>query len=97
MTKKRRWISCFLAVLFVLVMLSSLAFIVLEAEHDCTGEDCPVCGQLAVCENALKLGLVSAVFISACLAGTVFSSLARLAAGIRLCLTPVALKVKLSN
>ena len=97
MTKKRRLISCFLAALFVLVMLSSLVFIVLEAEHDCTGEDCPVCYQINVCERTLKSGLAAAVFFAAGLAGVICSPAAPLPTGVRLCLTPVTLKVKLSD
>ena len=97
MTKKRRWISCFLAALFVLVMLSSLVFIVLEAEHDCTGEDCPICYQIHVCERTLKSGLAAAVFVAAGFAGALCPSAAPLSSGVRLCLTPVTLKVKLSD
>ena len=98
MTKKRRWISCFLAVLFVLVMLSSLAFIVLEAEHDCTGEDCPVCAMIAICRNTLKTVLIALLLVLSSLtsrsAGRAFVSSSALFDPEE---TPVSLKVKLLN
>lgn len=40
------------AVLFI--MLSSALYIAVEADHDCTGQDCPICEQIHVCENNLK-------------------------------------------
>ena len=94
---KKRLAACILTLVFVLAMLSSMAFIVLEAEHDCTGEDCPVCYQLSVCEHTLKLGLAAAVLTGTLLIGLILPFAARFASGVRLCLTPVTLKVKLSN
>ena len=34
-------------------MLFSAPFIAIEADHDCTGEDCPICACIAQCENTL--------------------------------------------
>ena len=54
MTLRNRVAAFVLTLLFVFVMLFSQFFIIAEAEHDCIGEYCPVCEQIAVCENALK-------------------------------------------
>ena len=53
MEKKKR-IAAFLAVTILLVLLFSAVFIAAEADHDCAGENCPICAQIAVCQNILK-------------------------------------------
>lgn len=53
-TRKQRkiaWIAC---ATFLLVTLCSILFLVKEANHDCTGEDCPICAQISEAENTLK-------------------------------------------
>lgn len=53
-TKSQRlaaWIAC---AAFLLVTLCSLLFLVKAANHDCTGEDCPICAQISEAENTLK-------------------------------------------
>ncbi|MCR5347606.1 MAG: hypothetical protein K6E38_07500 [Fretibacterium sp.] len=97
MIEKKRLGAGVLAALFVLVALFSVAFIAVEAEHDCTGEDCPICRQMAVCANALKFGLVLAVFVPAGPVAAAGSFAVRLADAVCLCLTLITLKVKLSN
>ena len=54
MTGKKRIAAVLLAALIVLLLVFSSLFIVLEAGHDCTGEDFPVCAQMMICEIALK-------------------------------------------
>jgi hypothetical protein len=97
MNVKKRLAACALTLLFVFITLSSVAFIILEAEHDCTGEDCPVCYQLSVCEHTLKFGLATAVLTAAWIIGVILPFAARFTYSVCLCLTPVTLKVKLSN
>lgn len=54
MTKNRsRVLSWIVLVVFSLVILCSSAFIITHADHDCSGEDCPVCIELAECHNTL--------------------------------------------
>ncbi len=57
----RRIAAVLLAVVFALVMLVSSAFIIHEAGHDCTGEDCPICQMIAA--NSQLLRLVGAVVL----------------------------------
>ncbi len=98
MTNKKRFAAIALAALVLFVLTASLFVIAHEADHDCTGENCPVCAVIAVCRNTLKtLGdtLIAAavVFGCFCLAGSavaffrteIYSE------------TPISLKVKLLN
>ena len=43
MTKKFRFMTGLLAVVLAFVMLSSVAYIAAESDHDCTGVDCAIC------------------------------------------------------
>lgn len=59
MTRRKFIYTLFLAVL-IFGFLSSVTFIALEANHECSDDDCPVCLQLCVCMNTLKaLTLIS--------------------------------------
>ena len=98
MTKKFRFMTGLLAVVLAFVMLSSVAYIAAESDHDCTGVDCAICHQINVCENLLKsIGLAGSA------AATVAAILYILCRIIPSCtevartFTLVSLKVKLSN
>ena len=54
MTKKLCFMTRLLAAVLAVVMLSSAIYIAVEADHDCSGEDCAICHQIGVCENLLK-------------------------------------------
>ena len=61
MTKKLCFMTRLLAAVLAVVMLSSAIYLAVEADHDCSGEDCAICHQIGVCENLLKsLGLAGA-------------------------------------
>ena len=98
MTKKSRLITGLLAAVLAAVMLSSAIYIAVEANHNCSGEDCAICHQISVCENLLKsLGLAgAAAAISAAFTYTVCRAILP-CAEMNGTLTLVALKVKLSN
>ena len=98
MTKIFRLITGLLAAVLAAVMLSSAVYIAVEANHNCSGEDCAICHQLQVCENLLKsIGLAgAAAAISAAFAYTVCRAILP-RAEMNGTLTLVALKVKLSN
>lgn len=96
--QKHRLLAAALALAVVVIMLFSVLFVAAEAEHECAGEDCAICLQLAVCENALKLSVFTAVL--AALAVTVPGVLSLLfvhTPGMVSAVTPVSLKVKLSD
>lgn len=98
MTKKNRITAVFLAIMVLIVMLSSAFFIAAEADHDCVGKGCPVCYQINVCQNTLRnlsLAVCAAVFAAA-FTHTLcrnFSSCTNIASSHTL----IALKVKLSD
>ena len=98
MTKKSRLITGLLAAVLAAVMLSSAVYIAVEANHDCSGDDCAICRQISICENLLKsLGLAgAAAAISAAFTYTVCMPILPCTETIGT-LTLVALKVKLSN
>ena len=52
MTKKH-W-SAVLAAVLALVMLFSVLYIALEADHDCHGDDCAICVQISACMDLLR-------------------------------------------
>ena len=98
MTKKFRFMTGLLAVVLAFVMLSSVAYIAAESDHECTGVDCAICHQINVCENLLKsIGLAGSA------AATVAAILYILCRIIPSCIevartfTLVSLKVKLSD
>ncbi|MCD8196232.1 MAG: hypothetical protein LUE24_03565 [Lachnospiraceae bacterium] len=71
MKEKNRAVAFILALAVLFVMFFSAFYITKNANHDCIGEDCPVCEQIAVCETTLY-GIstvmqsgVAAVFIPA--------------------------------
>ena len=98
MTKKPCFMTRLLAAVLAVVMLSSAVYLAVEANHDCSGEDCAICHQISVCENLLKsLGLAgAAAAISAAFTYTVRRVILP-CAEMSGTLTLVALKVKLSN
>ena len=98
MTKKLCFMTRLLAAVLAVVMLSSAIYIAVEANHDCSGEDCAICRQISICENLLKtLGLAgAAAAISAAFTYTVCRAILP-CAEMSGTLTLVSLKVKLSN
>ena len=83
---------------FVLVLLVSCAFLFHEADHDCCGEDCPICRTIAM-TSALMRALFLALALL-CLARAAAALTARRmperafrsAFG-----TPVSLKIRLND
>ena len=98
MTKNLCFMTRLLAAVLAVVMLSSAVYLALEADHDCSGEDCAICHQIGIYENLLKtLGLAgAAAAISAAFTYTVCRAILPCTEMIGT-LTLVSLKVKLSN
>ena len=55
---KRRVIAVALAVLFVAFAALSLTFMLVEAGHDCSSEDCPICEQIALLSGTLRTAVI---------------------------------------
>ncbi|MCR5297033.1 MAG: hypothetical protein K6E17_06455 [Clostridiales bacterium] len=99
MRGNKRIPALILGIGMLLVLLSSFAFIALEADHDCRGEDCEICEVLSRIEALLQhmavyspLLAVSAV----CAAALRFFRL-RGGARVRRAVTLVFWKVRLNN
>ena len=96
--KAKRLIALSISLLLVFVMLASQFFVVFEAEHDCSGEDCPVCRFLAIVENTLKKFTLAIWPMVALLLARAPIVKLQSSLGEALCKKdPVSLKVKLSN
>ena len=52
---KRKKSAEFCALLIVLFLLLSVLFLVKEANHNCTGADCPICAAMQQCEDSIRL------------------------------------------
>lgn len=53
-TKKQRTLASLICAVFIIVTSFSLFFIVKEADHDCRGENCPICACIHQAEETLK-------------------------------------------
>ena len=98
MTKKSRLITRLLAAVLAAVMLSSAVYIAVEANHNCSGEDCAICHQLQVCENLLKsIGLAGFGIVAAAAGAYTLCRVISACTELIRAFTLVSLKVKLSN
>ena len=98
MTKKFRFMTGLLAVVLAFVMLSSVAYIAAEADHDCTGVDCAICHQINACENLLKnIGLAGFAAAAAAVLLYVLCRIISSCTEVIHTFTLVSLKVKLSD
>ena len=98
MSTKRRMIAIALAVLFVAFAALSLTFMLVEAGHSCTGEDCPICEQIALLGGTLRTAAVLVlVMIITAVALIGFKKLSEIYIDGYRADTLVLLKTKLSN
>ena len=96
--KTRRAIVIVISCLFILMLLFSHLFILAEADHDCSGENCPICEVILIAEKTLRG--ISLLICAAAIAALAVVAAIRLrgeAAFGAFRFTPVLLKVKLTN
>lgn len=53
-TKKQKILTSVICAVFIVVTFFSIFFIVKEADHDCTGENCPICACIHQAEETLQ-------------------------------------------
>ena len=66
MTGRKRFGALLLCIGLILVLSVSTAFIAHEADHDCCGEDCPICRTIAINISLLRtlgLAVLAALFL----------------------------------
>lgn len=97
MPKKLRLVAALFAALFVLSFLLCAAFMAVHTEHNCCGEGCAVCALLGLCERVLR-GLFPLLAAAVTLAAPRKGRAAAAGApGVRDRMTPVLLRVKLTD
>lgn len=95
---KRRVMSAVLAALVLVILISSSLFIIEHADHDCTGEDCPICEQICLCTQTLKTLSLAVIAAAVFYAFSVLLHITiRQTEAVCVPHTPVSLKVKLTN
>lgn len=96
--QNKRFLAIVLCVCFVAVFLFATAYEINEADHICTGHDCPICAHMQQMEQ-LRQQMSTAVVTAGCLAVLLRWLLApilqRAAEHARR--SPVTLRVKLNN
>ena len=98
--KHKRIFAFLTAFLVAAVLLLSGLFIVTHAEHECTGEDCPVCAELQECAATIRLiteaaGTGAIVIFAYIITQKLLSSYQT---GLYLCpVSLVSLKIRLDN
>jgi len=92
-----RIIAGITGLMMLVFVLFSAFYIAAETDHECCGEDCPICACVHLCENALHgfddgaaVQSVSVVFPVLILLATAFSAAACQE-------TPVSQKVRMNN
>ncbi len=66
MQNKINKLRTFLAVLLLVFSIFSVAYIALEKNHHCEGDDCPVCLVISIAEQNIKLLSFGAIFKASC-------------------------------
>jgi hypothetical protein len=67
-SNKKRFVLWIILIVFSFVIFGSSTFIISHTDHDCTGEECTVCIELAECYktlNTLGTALIGGVHLSA--------------------------------
>ena len=65
MTGRKRIGALALCIGLIVILFVSTAFIIHEADHDCAGEDCPICRMIAVNLRLLRTVGFAALALSA--------------------------------
>lgn len=94
---RNRAMAILLSTLLFLSVLVSTLFIVKELDHECVGENCPICYQISMCVDILKT--ITGAAIIASLVSTPFLKNISKKIFVKINLiynTPVLLKVKLT-
>ncbi|MBQ9664651.1 MAG: hypothetical protein IJV40_16010 [Oscillospiraceae bacterium] len=98
LSKTAKRFAVLVAAMLVCALLFSVLFLVVEAHHDCDGDDCAICAQITVCENLLQKLTFTVLALTASVSGCRIASVfIRSAVGRFRQATLITLKTKLSD
>lgn len=93
-----RFLSGVMALVIVAFLLLSIIFIVHEADHDCSGGDCPVCALIMQCENNLRtVGTGDTAEAVSSVTSILIAVILMPLAAVAVVSTPISRKIRLNN
>ena len=94
----KRLAAGIMALMMFVIVLFSVSFIAAEADHDCCGDDCPICACIHLCENTLEqIGSGVATQAAVIIPAILFCISILLSVCVCRQETPVSRKVRLNN
>ena len=97
-TKAKRVAAGVMSLTLLLVIVLSALFLVAEADHDCAGEDCPICAVMQVCVHVLRrFGGAATILLAVAAAAILFLFAAVSGAAVFAQETPVSRRIRLNN
>ena len=96
--KAKRIAAGVMSLALLLVILLSSLFLIAEADHDCAGEECPICAVMQTCVNVLRrFGEAAIILLAAAASVIVFVFAAVSDAAVFAQETPVSRRIRLNN
>ena len=97
-SRAKRITAGLMGLTLLLVVLLSALFLVVEADHDCAGEDCPICAVMQTCTNVLRRFGAAVITLLAAAASIILFLFATVSgANVFAQATPVSRKIRLNN
>lgn len=96
--RQKKYLSVLLSLCIVLIFLFSVLYIAIKAEHNCMGENCPICECIHLAEQIVRQiesGIPGLRFLSFLLI-ILFTALT-LKRPVLPCSTPVSRKIRMNN
>jgi hypothetical protein len=99
MTDRKHVRALLLCAGFILVLFVSSAFLIHEADHDCCGEDCPICRTIAMTTALMRAFLMIAAvwLLSFAMAAATSARNGSDTARFGVSDTPVSRKIRMNN
>ena len=98
LAKLKRNVCGIMASFMLIVFLCSIFVIATESDHDCCGNDCPVCACIRTCESVLRqIGSGTAAGVTTCITIALTGMIVLFYLNICRQETPVTQKVRLNN
>ncbi len=96
--RNRQWFAVLIGIIMLAGVMLSSFYVVREMDHDCTGEDCPICEQIENCTVVLhNVGDGAAAAAQLCMIIAVVLVSVVVVLVRRSFTTPVSLKIRLNN